>query len=85
MRTPPERATYSAEPWVWLEVRGKSRGPGRLREDGGLVSELLRWMESQRIDWRPQATGGGVFVGRIPAGDAARVTAWLDEHGAKPA
>ncbi len=75
--------TYSTSAWVWLEVLGESNGPGYTRSDDGLVGRLMQFMQSEKIDWRAQATGGGVFVGRIPVDDEKRVRAWLRAQGAR--
>lgn len=81
---PKPLVTFTAEPWVWLEVWGAKTADYGWREDGGLTSDLMAWMLKEKIDWRSQRSGGGAWVGRIPVGDASRVLAWLEKQGAQP-
>lgn len=75
--------TFSAAEWVWLDLRGEDRGPGRIRDDGGVAHELLVWMIREEIPFRAQASGGGQFSGRIPVEDWEKVRAWLQGKKAR--
>lgn len=76
--------TFTTREVVWIHIRGDSRGPGRTRDDDGLVSRFLKWCLDEKVYSAVHAghSGGGSYAGAFWPGDAARVRAWLEENGA---
>jgi hypothetical protein len=71
---------------VMIEVTGyHQEEPGdllpRIKDDDGLVGEMMRWEHSQKI--RPvhaPHSGGGARLAYFEPEDAEKVLAWLKEH-----
>jgi hypothetical protein len=81
-----KRARVSNQAVVMVEIRGfKQDQPGdtrpRVRNDHGLVSELLDWQINEKIrSVHTPYSGGGSMVAYYEPWDATRVLRWLEEN-----
>ncbi len=75
------KASFTCEQWTWLNVHERGDWKSRDTEEW-VTGRLMKWMQSERIDWRAVRSGGGAWVGRIPVADTERVREWLASNGA---
>jgi len=84
------KVTYKTTEVVWLEIVGEQdKRPAklpRIRQDGGLIPDLLGWMCQNGIWFAVSgwSTGGGAMRGGFCPHDAEQIVRWLRRRGVVP-
>ena len=72
-------------PTLMLDFRGISNDDGMIRDDDGLVSDLLKFcFENEIYCLRGGSSGGGCCVRYHRPADLDKIVNWLEEQGIMP-